>query len=54
MDPSRSKRHAGTGLGLSIVKGLVQQLGGAVSVDSQVGEGSCFTVRLPAVPQRPR
>jgi PAS domain S-box-containing protein len=39
----------GTGLGLSIVYGIVQALGGAIEVDSQVGEGATFTVYLPLV-----
>jgi PAS domain S-box-containing protein len=38
----------GTGLGLSQVFGFVKQLGGAVTVDSTVGEGSTFTLHLPA------
>lgn len=39
----------GTGLGLCIVRQLVQALGGTLSVDSRLDEGSCFRVRLPAV-----
>ncbi|MGO9108453.1 MAG: sensor histidine kinase [Thermoguttaceae bacterium] len=38
---------AGTGLGLSIAYGIVQEHGGWIDVNSQVGEGSCFTVFLP-------
>ncbi len=37
----------GTGLGLSITYGLIQELGGSVSVHSEVGKGTEFTVRLP-------
>ena len=39
---------AGTGLGLSIAYGIVQEHGGWIDVTSRVGEGSCFTVFLPA------
>jgi len=38
----------GTGLGLSQVFGFAKQLGGAVTVESKVGEGSAFTLYLPA------
>lgn len=38
----------GTGLGLSTVYGIVKQTGGFVFVDSTVGQGSCFSVYLPA------
>ncbi|MCX6425458.1 MAG: ATP-binding protein [Actinobacteria bacterium] len=47
VDPARSRETGGTGLGLSIVKHVVANHGGDVSVWSQVGEGSTFTLRLP-------
>jgi signal transduction histidine kinase len=45
-DTSRSER--GLGLGLSLVKAIVEAHGGSVAVDSQVGRGATFAVRLPA------
>jgi len=47
-DKSRSQR--GLGLGLSLVKAIVEAHGGRVAVQSQVGDGSEFTVRLPHSP----
>ncbi|MBX6313720.1 MAG: PAS-domain containing protein, partial [Isosphaeraceae bacterium] len=47
VDRARSRALGGTGLGLSIVKHLAQSLGGSVGVESRVGAGSTFTVRLP-------
>jgi two-component system, OmpR family, sensor histidine kinase SenX3 len=46
-DPGRSRETGGTGLGLAIVKHVAESHGGAVSVQSVLGAGSTFTVRLP-------
>ena len=43
----------GHGLGLSIVQRIVEKLGGQVSADSQIGQGSIFSFTLPAVPEPP-
>ena len=45
-----SRSHEGTGLGLTITRQLVDLLGGQITVTSQPGVGSCFTVRLPQAP----
>ncbi len=53
VDPARSRKLGGTGLGLSIVKHIVQAHGGQVVVHSTPGEGSTFTLMLPAVAEAP-
>jgi signal transduction histidine kinase len=50
IDSGLSRRFEGTGLGLVIVKRLAELHGGAVAVESTVGEGSCFTIWLPFRP----
>ncbi len=47
IDSSLARKFEGTGLGLAMVKLLAELHGGAVAVESAVGEGSCFTVWLP-------
>jgi signal transduction histidine kinase len=47
-DSSIASKYGGTGLGLAITKRFCQLMGGDVQVESQPGEGSIFTVRLPA------
>ncbi|TCL72418.1 histidine kinase [Hydrogenispora ethanolica] len=50
-DQSRNRESGGFGLGLTIVKELVEGLGGSVTAQSTPGAGSCFTVRLPLLPE---
>jgi signal transduction histidine kinase len=45
--------QSGAGLGLALVKELTEAMGGSVAVESEVGQGSCFTIRLPKSAQRP-
>ena len=49
VDAARSRATGGTGLGLSIVKHVAANHGGDVSVWSEPGRGSTFTLRLPAL-----
>ncbi|MCX6125839.1 MAG: ATP-binding protein, partial [Proteobacteria bacterium] len=46
VDKARSRELGGTGLGLSIVKHLVSSMNGRVSVESEMGQGSVFSVTL--------
>jgi signal transduction histidine kinase len=50
VDKDRSRATGGSGLGLAISRQIVEMHGGELSVESEVGEGSTFRVRLPKAP----
>ncbi|MGI8540519.1 MAG: sensor histidine kinase [Rubrobacteraceae bacterium] len=52
VDKNRSRSTGGSGLGLAISKQIVELHGGGISVASEVGVGTTFTVRLPKAPQQ--
>jgi two-component system CheB/CheR fusion protein len=51
LDSAASRNRVGAGLGLAIARHFTRLLGGDVTVESVVGEGSCFTLRLPRSPR---
>jgi signal transduction histidine kinase len=46
-DQSFTRQHSGTGLGLAITNSLIKMMGGKISLDSTLGQGSTFTVEIP-------
>jgi len=48
-DKSRQRETGGSGLGLAIVKSLVEIQGGQIDVESELGQGSIFTIKLPVI-----
>lgn len=51
-EQSRAHKAGGSGLGLAIAQAIVQQHGGSITITSELGKGSCFTVQLPAKTDR--
>ena len=49
VDKARSRAMGGTGLGLSIVRHAIEQMGGSVQVESELGQGTRFTLTIPTV-----
>jgi two-component Ni(II)/redox sensor kinase NrsS len=51
VDGDRSRKTGGTGLGLAIAQAIAQRHHGQITVQSEVGRGSIFTVHLPSAPE---
>jgi signal transduction histidine kinase len=50
VDPDRSRETGGTGLGLAIAKWAIELNGGRIELESEVGNGSVFRIRMPLLP----
>jgi signal transduction histidine kinase len=53
-ETSTASQYGGTGLGLAITRKFCQMMGGDITVESEEGQGSTFTIRLPAEVRDPR
>jgi PAS domain S-box-containing protein len=49
-DSSTSRKYGGTGLGLTITRRIIEKMGGEVTMRSEVGQGSTFSIRIPTGP----
>jgi len=52
-DASTTRKFGGTGLGLTISRQFCQMMGGTLSAESELGQGSAFTIRLPGYTPEP-
>ena len=52
-DASTTRKYGGTGLGLALSKRFCQRMGGDITVTSEPGRGSTFTIRLPRIVDAP-
>lgn len=48
------RKYEGSGVGLAVTQKTIEQMGGSIEVETEKGEGSCFTVRLPEADRGPR
>ena len=53
-EPYRTSKEHGTGLGLMISSRIVRDHGGTISVESELGKGTTFTIRIPRIERRIR